>query len=439
MVRIESVSTSGFKSIEDFEFEAKGINIVTGPNNSGKTSLLESIYTAYKPSHVNEFEENKRYLVNQECERAVVETAFSRSQTKLGEFTESGDQTRRTLQLEPPGPEEAVSVYRRALDQVFERNRDYPLSLSKELQTGLEEQETAGQEVVRDTMRHSISDVTDEQLHNAGVSEAVTVVKVDGTEYQHVYLGTAFETVKSTVVERATERILERANFRSVYSDDSAGDLRATLRQAFRRLLSPRFGRSKYVYDLPDDVPGVNFLEQPLTELSEIDMSKENAGVRLSSVEQFIKDNDMLPGLEELYQDKFVFSGEDEPYDVPPEFVGDGLKTVIGVLWELLNPEARGNVVLMEEPEKHMHPGYVDTVVRKLVQLAMEDGTQLFVSSHDPDFIESFLSDTISDERVAYLEDEFQVVQLSEGVGRTIDYEDAKRKQIDLGVDLRGM
>ena len=52
---------------------------------------------------------------------------------------------------------------------------------------------------------------------------------------------------------------------------------------------------------------------------------------------------------------------------------------------------------------------------------------------------ESFLSDTISDERVAYLEDEFQVVQLSEGVGRTIDYEDAKRKQIDLGVDLRGM
>lgn len=439
MIQIESVSTCGFKGIKNFEFEAKNINIITGRNNSGKTSLLESIYTAYNPEYVDEFGENEKYLVNQECERTEIETEFRRSQTRLKEFSDGGEDTERTLRLWSPCLERAIAVYRRALDQVFEMNQDYPLSFSQELRTGIEEQEEIGENIVRDTIQQSISDITKEELHDAGVPEAVTIVEVDGSEFPHVYLGSSFDTVKSTIVDRSIDTFLDRTNTKRSYSEESTSELKATLGRAFSRLLVPRFGRSKYIEDRPDQITGVNFLAQPLRELSEIDMNKNNTGVRLSHVETFVKENDMLPGLEKMYPDKFVFSGAGDPYDVPPEFVGDGLKTVIGVLWEMLDPETRGNVVLMEEPEKHMHPGYVDRVVRELIQLAIEDGTQLFISSHDLDFIESFMSETIREEHIAYLRDEFQVVQLSEGVGRTIGYESARRKQIDLGVDLRGI
>ena len=288
MVRIESVSTSGFKAVEDFEFEAKGINIVTGPNNSGKTSLLESIYTAYNPGYIDSFGENERYLVNQECEQAVVETAFSRLEEEVEGVVADGEEGERTLCLWSPDQEEALTVYRRVLDQMFESNRDHSVSPAEAIQIGQEE-ETVDAEIIWDAMRQSISDVTDEQMLDAGVSETITVVEVDGTEYQHAYLGDAFEIVKSAVMERAVERILGEIELERVHSGDSAEKVRTQLDYVLGTLLALRSGRSTFADDYPPEIPGVNFLEQPLTELSEIDMSEENAGVRLSGVEQFIK------------------------------------------------------------------------------------------------------------------------------------------------------
>ena len=46
MVKIEKIKIKNFKKIKNLEFEPAKVNIILGPNNTGKTSVLEAIYLA---------------------------------------------------------------------------------------------------------------------------------------------------------------------------------------------------------------------------------------------------------------------------------------------------------------------------------------------------------------------------------------------------------
>lgn len=117
--------------------------------------------------------------------------------------------------------------------------------------------------------------------------------------------------------------------------------------------------------------------------------------------------------------------------------MGDGFKSIIGLLWELKRRGSQNNVILLEEPENHMHPGYINTLVKFLIQISREEKLQLFITTHNIDFISEFFEKEGKDKE--YLKEEFQVMLMQENLTQTLSYETAKRDLNELHVDLRGL
>ena len=80
---IKNVGITNYKGIEEMRFPCGSINIIVGPNNTGKSSVLESIWMAI--SSLNNFEdnlethlsdigltENIRYLIHQGKQKSTI-------------------------------------------------------------------------------------------------------------------------------------------------------------------------------------------------------------------------------------------------------------------------------------------------------------------------------------------------------------------------------
>jgi len=80
---IKDVQIMNYKGIEEMQFPCSSINIIVGPNNTGKSSILESIWMAI--SSLNNFEdnlgthlsdigitENIRYLIHQGKQKSTI-------------------------------------------------------------------------------------------------------------------------------------------------------------------------------------------------------------------------------------------------------------------------------------------------------------------------------------------------------------------------------
>jgi AAA15 family ATPase/GTPase len=131
-----------------------------------------------------------------------------------------------------------------------------------------------------------------------------------------------------------------------------------------------------------------------------------------------------------------VFEEDGEKYQVPYEFMGDGFKTLLGLLWELSGED--DDVLLLEEPENHMHPNYVHQFVHWLVDVAEDTGTQLFLTTHDIDFVRSFF-DFVEPSQKAFLSEEFRLLKMDRTLPEVYDYDEAEELSKDLQVDLRGI
>jgi len=118
--------------------------------------------------------------------------------------------------------------------------------------------------------------------------------------------------------------------------------------------------------------------------------------------------------------------------------MGEGFQAIVALLWELLDDDLP-EVVFLEEPTTHMHPGYVREVVFFLIQLAMEEDVQLFVTTHSNDFLNDLFAENLREEEEAFLEEEFRLFQMQDGGAKTLDYREAEHSLEELMLDLRGV
>lgn len=77
--------------------------------------------------------------------------------------------------------------------------------------------------------------------------------------------------------------------------------------------------------------------------------------------------------------------GKETTADFTPQNVGFGLTYVLPVVTAILRAKP-GDLVLMENPESHLHPAG-QTVVGRLCAIAATQGVQLFVESHSDHFL----------------------------------------------------
>lgn len=385
MGHVERAKISGFKCLSAVDLDCGQLNVLTGRNGTGKTSILEAIQLAHDPTALEQFDPAVGRLIEIGASTASVDL----------ELTDDTIQ----FSMERVAPDRAFSLVSDAAvrdGRIFDRTGGPP-QFERELG-----EVTGAVTTFEQHLRDSNVDPTD------------SVVEVESN-------GTLREFVSST--PEIWNRVHELDGTLAELSEDETV---ATV--------LPSTGEG-FTEEVPD--PRQIRLVDP-TSRSEppTDADSELRRVR---VRDFLREHDILPHLESFGFDELVFDEDGDQYAVPYDFLGEGTKTITALVWELLADEELPDVLLLEEPENHLHPGYVKELVEFLIEFAREEDVQLFVTTHNVDFLREFFNDATVGDHETWLEEEFRLIQTTELSPKQFDYERAREHVEELQLDLRGL
>lgn len=397
MSRLEHVAVEGFKGVERVEFDPGMVNVVTGRNNSGKTSLLEAIDVACDPTHVQQFGGTHTSLIRESWSSACVE------------LTTADERRRLTLSV-PDGPEaERVlwAEFEDRLSEVRDRTRE---------QVGTEEA----------TARSVTNTVVSEYAGRIDARRHVLLVSVGDETVPYVWYS---DRLSDALMEAGLE-LHER-----LADDATAADERRPPvgnGPVFSAGLASRFRGD-------EPAPFVRVSVFDLSELDELapDIEEEEHALRRDDLGDYLEER-VVDELKSFDFDYLVFAENGDKRSVPFEFMGEGFRSLTRLLWELFAADLP-DVVLLEEPETHMHPGYVKQLTRFLIELARDEGVQLFVTTHNHDFLNDFFDPALPDEEREFLETEFRLIQMQDGYAGVRSYDEAEHSLKELQSDLRGI
>jgi predicted ATPase len=118
---------------------------------------------------------------------------------------------------------------------------------------------------------------------------------------------------------------------------------------------------------------------------------------------------------------------------VPAALAGDGIRLLLHLSFELATHP--GGLVLMEEPEAHMHPGAIHECARAIVA-AVRRGVQVVLSTHSLELIDALLSECNDNDLTG-----FSVYSVKLDEGRLLSFrshgEEIAFARTQIGEDLR--
>jgi AAA15 family ATPase/GTPase len=382
MGHVESVEISGFKCLRSVSLECGQLNLITGRNGTGKSSVLEAIELAHSPSRISKFEHRSKKLVNINRNYSDINVVFENSEKEV-KITSLATQEWAAKRL-------ITRFITGLVERVKTPHSDVDIDEITEIS-----QEDAAQ-IPTSILKHF---VIIEQNNNLGLY-----------------------TPSSDWVEDMLKAL---PNVPA--PNDENFDL-------INNAISNFFTGGEFISGGIKD-KNIKMVDSAREERSIVD---EN-GIGQVRVRDFLRDHDIFPDLESFSFDELVFDEDGEQYAIPYDFLGDGTKTIIGIVWELVADDEIPDVVLLEEPENHLHPGYVKELVPFLIDFAREEDVQLFITSHNVDFISEFLSESLSEDHREWLTEEFRLTQMTELSPKQFDYDEAKHHTEELHLDLRGL
>lgn len=165
--------------------------------------------------------------------------------------------------------------------------------------------------------------------------------------------------------------------------------------------------------------------------------------IELRRLEEYVKENHLVDKLDRLTPNNVVYSksggkGDKPDFEpIPYNMHGDGFLALLNTLHYLLKSE--GGILLIEEPENHLHPAYLEVFVRTIFEYSRKLSVQVFMTSHSYDLIEEILDYPETDE-------DMQAVcitrlQRTDGTIRGYNYSVERGREVlnDLKLDLRGI
>lgn len=184
------------------------------------------------------------------------------------------------------------------------------------------------------------------------------------------------------------------------------------------------------------------YIHDPLKNLKSFARKTENNQKIAYEIEMIIKNENIISNLTRFNYDSLVINTADGNKEIPISMMGDGFKVLVSILGAIKLLPA-GSVLLLEEPEVHLHPGYVKELVQYLIDLSQSLNVQIFISTHSYDLIDNLLRDeNLSSENRKFLNTELQILRLSKSddtvISEEIPYSEGKESFNDLLLDLRG-
>ncbi|WP_135827673.1 AAA family ATPase [Halorussus halobius] len=429
MTDLERVEIEGFKGLEYVEFEPTDINLITGRNNTGKTSFLEAVDLLFNPANLQEFGDNLGSVINTEFDYAKIhgETELAPTETKIRH----------------PSASKAAEVFY----EIASRTGGFQMSLTQF--TTKEKVEPHSDEVTTDAPKKIYEDIRNSLINN--IKEKLSVGPIDGLQDEILLLSTADRefpcfiggkqstSLMRDILEGVVEEFRESENIDDFGFYHNQRGPRAYFEFSSRRIelgLPPE----NTLVDQPEPTDSTTFIES--TNLTE-DIERtddEQEPIKIDDISDYIKEVGLVDDLKTFTLEYLVFQDDrGEKDQIPYDFMGDGFKSIVGLLWELMDDEIEDQIVLIEEPENHMHPGYVREMVYFLIDLAREENVQLFITTHDSDFINDFFTENLTDDEEAYLKDEFSLLRMEEDSAVVEDYETARENLKEHHLDLRGI
>jgi hypothetical protein len=165
---------------------------------------------------------------------------------------------------------------------------------------------------------------------------------------------------------------------------------------------------------------------------------------RLHKIEKIAKEHKFIGNLEKLEFDNVLFSTPHGIRGHTFRFLGDGFKAIIGLLWHLSSNKISNSIILLDEPDSHMHPGYILELINFIVDTSQRFNVQFFITTHCSDVLEIFLSDDLEENKRAFLNKELRILKMgkikdSRTLAECLDYTQAREAKNDLLLDLRGI
>jgi AAA15 family ATPase/GTPase len=375
--QVENLQIENFKAFNSIKIEPKKLNIITGRNNTGKSSIIEAVDLVNNPSNIESFSSHGiRDLINLDAESS--------------EITLNGE---KTVKIRPP--------------QSFE-----------------EINEAVGRKFVNEYQR--INEKFDDDDETEEVSEedisAIIAQSQDLSEKM---------TNKATVIEHEEEK--------NVFFDNVGTNTRRQVIASIIENLHPEQADEaldnidRLVYPLPWNMGENNILDE--YRLGGHHLEQDDTVVQ-EKIEKFVEEHELIENFSGFRDGEIVLEREDGELDsLPLAYMGDGFRAIIGLVRKIIVSDY--NTVLVEEPENHLHPGYVSELVDFIVNQTKNSEIQFFITTHNADFIEEFYEERFKED--GELQEKFKLFRLQRrGFVESMDYEESRKELEDLKMDLRG-
>jgi len=416
---IKKLRIKNYRGIKDLELDTNSINVIIGPNNTGKSAILEAIglFLTFQKRFMDSTGENilnylfrwkgynPSYLIRVNDSSAEVAVEIKNNWYRLVlEYLQEGlpeDERRGLIQkcFEEKADELITKPnYIIMMSNRFKHKKDRNINIHSLANIfTFTKNHTINKNKLSEREHAFIEELRNEFLLWTHNSPKITISFYhDKGEIKGLYMYLPESPI-----------IFEEGFYIIPYTEEHK------IRSVFRTIKSINSETTERLYDqiIESGKRTLYDAEKMLTE-------------RVVNVEKIVKTDKGI----------MIFTKDlDKP--IPLSSMGDGFLSLLYITYLLAI--GRNGVILLEEPESSLHPGYGNIVAEQLVHNL--DKAQIFLTTHSIDLLESILENGKKYKKLK----EINIIRLhyraSSGIvlPEILNGEDAKEEIDEIGTDLR--
>ena len=418
---INTIEIENYKGISKLKFSPKKINIIVGKNNTGKTSILEAINLLF---------------YNEEIQKKTMASFFNiYSKNRTITISATVNDKKIKITIREPSETEVTNAFAKKLIENFienfQRNKKENIDkiFIKELETVVIKNldDEFRNVLTRNSLVLSNEKGEDSVYHTLEFSmfDKLQILMRVITEQMERLLPTQEKTEQSKHLRNAAERTIFSPSFVSGFAS-SAGRLN-------RKLIQQSYNSNViYIRSIIDEI-NISFSRR-----------RPEDSERLHKIEKIAKEHNFIGNLEKLDFDNVLFTTPHGIRGHAFSFLGDGFKSIIGLLWQLSSDKISNSIILLDELENHMHPGFIKELIKFIIDSSKELNVQFFITTHSSDVLEIFLSEELNEIERTYVKDELRILKMdkikdSMTIAECLNYDQSRETKDKLLLDLRGI